>query len=261
MKTEPGAPSNEYKRLVSAAPTTIDDHEVSAPKDMKQVENFQAAERKTLRISRDALYNLYLLAHTTNFIKELVFYPDLICIMFLDELWEKVRGLFNRKDIPHVCFQYDTTFNLGDVYVSVLVVQFKEMENAPVIPLMFMLHERKTNETHDFFFRKVAQHFSELVTANNIYVVTDEDKAFLNAIYTHLSDIDAFRCWNHLIVNAKFKLGKLGITSQDEVSPYVKDLRMLFQQKSREDYLALLNEIYSAPVRWHKVYSHACKFL
>ena len=83
MKTEPGAPSNVYKRLVVAAPTTIDDHEVSAPRDMKQVEHFQAAERKKLRLSRDALYNLYLLAHTTNFIKEMK-----SSIMFLDELWE-----------------------------------------------------------------------------------------------------------------------------------------------------------------------------
>ena len=71
--------------------------------------------------------------------------------MFLDELWEKVKSLLNRSDIPHVCLQYDTTFNLGDVYVSVLVVRFQEMENAPVISLMMMLHETKTNETHDFF--------------------------------------------------------------------------------------------------------------
>lgn len=61
------------------------------------------------------------------------------------------RGLLNRKDIPHFGFQYDTTFNFADVYVFVLFVRFEKMESVPVIPLMFMMHESKINETHNFF--------------------------------------------------------------------------------------------------------------
>ncbi len=71
--------------------------------------------------------------------------------MYLEELWEKVKGLLNRTDIPHLSFQCDTTFKLGDVYVSVLIVRYEEMKDGPIIPLMMMFHERKTNETHDIF--------------------------------------------------------------------------------------------------------------
>lgn len=144
-------PAQHYRELVADADGPIEEHELNAPRDIKQVQNFQAAERSKLRLSHDGLYNLNVLAISNKFIKDIVTYPDLICTMFLDELWEKVKSLLNRSDIPHVCLQYDTTFNLGDVYVSVLVVRFQEMESAPVISLMMMLHETKTNETHDFF--------------------------------------------------------------------------------------------------------------
>lgn len=45
--------------LVVVAAITIDYHEVSVARNMK---NFQAAEFKKLWISRDALYNFYLMA-------------------------------------------------------------------------------------------------------------------------------------------------------------------------------------------------------
>lgn len=238
-----------YKKLVVDAPSNIDEHELTAPRALKQVQNFQTGDR----LSRDALYNLHELAKSTGFIKEILTHPDLVCIMFLDELWEKVKGLLNRSDIPHICLQYDTTFNLGDVYVSVLVVRFQEMENAPVVPLMLMLHEKKNNKTHDLFFRNVAQYFPELLSAKNIYLVTDEEKAFLKAIRDNLPDLDSYRCWNHLMDNAKFKLGKLGITGKEVVASYIKDLRSLFRSSSREDYLLQLTDIYSDSCRWHNV--------
>jgi hypothetical protein len=173
--------------------------------------------------------------------------------MYLQELWEKTHNLLNRKDIPHLCFSYDTTFNLGDIYVSILIVRFQEMVQAPVIPLMFMLHERKTGETHDLFFEHVALMFPQLLTATNIYFVTDEETAIVNAIQRFLPNIDCYRCWNHLIQNAEFKLKSLKITATAVVADYVKDLNCLFRQPTHTDYLIKLNDIYSDPSRWHAV--------
>ena len=146
------------------------------------------------------------------------------------------KCLLNRKDIPHLCFSYDTTFKLGDIYVSILIVRFQEMEEAPVIPLMFMLEE-----------------FPELLTATNIYFVTDEETAIVNAIKKFLPNIDCYRCWNHLVTNAKLKLDKLKITGKQDVAAYVKDLFSLFGKKTHQDYLLTLNDIYSDQSRWHAV--------
>ena len=152
-----------------------------------------------------------------------------------------------------MCFSYDTTFKLGDIYVSILIVRFQEMEEAPVIPLMFMLHERKTGETHEVFFRCVIEEFPELLTATNIYFVTDEETAIVNAIKKFLPNIDCYRCWNHLVTNAKLKLDKLKITGKQDVAAYVKDLFSLFGKKTHQDYLLTLNDIYSDQSRWHAV--------
>ena len=39
-----------------------------------------------------------------------------------------------------MCLSYDTTFEMGDFYVSVLTYGQNEFEETPVIPLMFMIH-------------------------------------------------------------------------------------------------------------------------
>jgi hypothetical protein len=49
---------------------------------------------------------------------------------------------------------YDTTFRLGDYYGSILSFVDVEFKNKPTIPLLFMIHERKTFETHDLFLEK-----------------------------------------------------------------------------------------------------------
>jgi hypothetical protein len=38
---------------------------------------------------------------------------------------------------------YDTTFYLGDVYVSTMAMQHPMFEEKPVIPIAFMCNERK----------------------------------------------------------------------------------------------------------------------
>jgi len=56
-----------------------------------------------------------------------------------------------------MCLSYDTTFEMGDFYVSVLTYRQTEFEEMPVIPLMFMLHMDRLQSTHEFFFSRVAE--------------------------------------------------------------------------------------------------------
>ena len=51
-------PAQHYRELVADADGPIEEHELNAPRDIKQVQNFQAAERSKLRLSHDGLYNL-----------------------------------------------------------------------------------------------------------------------------------------------------------------------------------------------------------
>ena len=92
------------------------------------------------------------MAHDTGFIYDIVLYPDLIVLGFDKEFIKVHLGLFNRTDLPaSIGMYYDTTFNLDDFYLSIVSFSEQEFDPAPKIPVFYMLHERKTQETHDFF--------------------------------------------------------------------------------------------------------------
>ncbi len=163
MKTRNGAAGVVYKAMVcEAGGETAIEHQVNAPRDLKQVKNAQQQQRAKLEISRDSFYNLHAMKEESNFIRYLTTIPDLIAIMCSLTMLLFVKGLLNRKDLPLICFSYDTTFDLGDCYVSILVVRFVEFTNSPIIPVMFMIHEKKTKEAHQLFFQKITQFFPEV---------------------------------------------------------------------------------------------------
>jgi len=78
--------------------------------------------------------------------------------------------------LSHQLLSYDTTFNLGDFYVSVLSFRHVLFKENPVIPAAFALHERKFQTVHEHFFLKFAaschQPFQKLYTHP---IVTDEE--------------------------------------------------------------------------------------
>lgn len=126
---------------------------------MKQVKNAQVIERQKFRFGRDAFYNLHMQATVRSNLTN----PDFICMMYLDSLASKIAGLIDRPDLGRLGFQYDTTFKLGDIYVSVLIVRYLKLEQEPVNPFVIMIHERKTMDAHNTFFRKVADWSLSLV--------------------------------------------------------------------------------------------------
>ena len=163
IKQRIGLPCNVYKELICEAPDDAKRHSVMAPRNIKQVQNAQATERQKFRLGRDAFYNLHLGATQFHFVKFIQTYPDFISIMYLDALASKIVGLIDRPELGSLGFQYDTTFRLGDVYVSVLIVRYLEFDEEPVQPFVLMMHERKTLEVHHTFFRKLAEWFPSLV--------------------------------------------------------------------------------------------------
>jgi hypothetical protein len=75
-----------------------------------------------LRISHDQLYNVIQLGyHLQDFLKELTIFPDLCCIVAVDDILNDFnKALIVKSDEP-LLVSYDTTFDLGDFFVSVLV--------------------------------------------------------------------------------------------------------------------------------------------
>ena len=74
------------------------------------------------------------------------------------------------------CHNYDTTFQLGDFYVSPLIFRHTIFEEKPCIPAMFLIHERKYTETHQEMFRECVARIPALKKAT-CPIVTDKEQA------------------------------------------------------------------------------------
>jgi len=238
MKKRRGYASNIYTELILEAPKDLNSHVVIAPRDMEQVRNAQRSARRQLRMTHETSCNLQHISDETKFISDIVCYPSLMVFCYQPSLLDKVRGLLDRCDIPLMCFSYDTTVIIRDLYVSTLVVRFTEFDERPVIPIMFMIHERKTKSSnqHHFFWQKAVEYLPELEEATNIYIVSREERAIVEAITRFLSNAPSFRCWNDLFDHAKQKLRRMDITNSETVSRYVSNIRHLITRSSLVDY-------------------------
>ena len=81
---------------------------------------------------------------------------------------------------------YDTTFQLGDFYVSTLAFRLTLFREAPVLPACFLIHERKNQACHDVLFHTCCKLAPSLRKAS-VALVTDEEQAYVNVIKKHSS--------------------------------------------------------------------------
>jgi hypothetical protein len=132
---------------------------------------------------------------------------------------------------------YDTTFDFGDFYLSVLLAKlplFLSSSGAiPVVPLAFHVHHLKRSSTHGHFFHVVGDvlPFLRLYT---LVIVMDREAAFRVAIRQELPNWLIASCWNHLQQNLRFRLNSLG-APDSEVRQYLRDLQELLQCGSVDD--------------------------
>ena len=235
------SPSVVYKKSICKS-VPQEYQAVLCPRNPKQVCNLQSKQRQKLRLSHDALYNLHELCYDLEtFVQKIVTHPDLIVICGLNPMLKNVNRLLSITDghLQHL-LSYDTTFQLGDFYVSPLLFRNVLFSKFPIMPVAFLVHERKLRYCHEEMFRVIAKELPSLVNGSQmIPMVTDDEKAF-DIIESHLPKVRRLLCWNHIINGAKLWLRQHGATSS-EVPVYVSDIRDLLHQESASEYVNQLD--------------------
>ncbi len=131
---------------------------------MAQVQNLKKCFNESCVVE---IYNSQELANDTKFVHDIVLHSDLIVLGFDEDIVKILSALLNRTDLPSIGLFYDTTFKLGDSYLSLVSFTEHEFDPPPTIPAFYMIHERKTQEMHEFFWRKAAEKYiPQLATAN-----------------------------------------------------------------------------------------------
>ncbi len=203
LEEKEAPPSVVYKKEISKSVLSIDNQCVMLPRNCKQVKNLQSRSRQKLRLTHDALYNLHELAYDMrNFILKIITFPDLIVICGFKELMKEVNKLLQLGSTGQL-LSYDTTFKLGDFYVSTFLFRNLLFKSSSVMPALIMLHERKLSSTHSEMARFVASELPCLANGKNkIPLVTDDEKGF-EIFDNFLPKIHHLLCWNHLLKNVK----------------------------------------------------------
>ena len=169
-----------------------------------QVRNIRHIVNEQRRISQDALYNLHEIAYDLpEFVWVIQTYPDLICVCGMKKVLDQLDRLLLINSPLTQLLSYDTTFQLGDFYVSPLLFQQILFKESPVVPALFLIHERKFQIGNEQLFEIAASKFSAL-TRKSFPVVTDEEKGIANAIKKHLPKATRLRCWNHIFQGARY---------------------------------------------------------
>ena len=118
----------------------------------------------------------------------------------------------------------------------------------PVIPVGFLLHERKQTVCHAEFFDACCKLVPALKTTEKP-IVTDEEQAYVNVISKCMPSARHLRCLNNVIKAAERWLHSHKATS-DDMLVYRSDLKELLHQPTKDQYTKLLrrmSERWSAP--------------
>ena len=177
-------PSNVYKKAISNpkmdCPAELQPSYM--PRNMRQIKNLQYKERQKYRLTHDALYNIHELAYDLDsFVKVITTYPDLVIICGLKNLIEELEFILKMDSQQPQLLSYDTTFQLGDFYLSPLLFRHTMFANSPVVPALFLIHERKFQCTHEIFMQHLASLVPTLVRGSgNVPFVTDKEIGIKN---------------------------------------------------------------------------------
>ena len=145
-----------------------------------------------------------------------------------------------KSDEP-VLLSYNTTFNVGDFFVSCLVFKHVLFKDGKTIPAAFLVHDRKNQESHDDFFRLLSKFVPNLNKGNPV-IVTDRELSFTKAIQNNFPNMNILYCWNHLKKDVTRWLTDHGAT-QDDKTVYSTDVVRLLQTESLESFSALETEL------------------
>lgn len=133
MKVQKEQAHKVYKEEISKQ--TDRDEILSRPRNVKQLQNLKSKLSGQSRLSRDAKLNTHTVAYEElNFVWNLTTVPDLLVICGMEAMLELKQLL--KKPNPSQMLSYDTTFCLGDFYVSQFLFRHTMFEENAVMPVL-----------------------------------------------------------------------------------------------------------------------------
>ena len=216
--------------------------------------NFRSKENSDTRISScDIVATMALQKnHLSSFIHCVSTNPDLQVFAGLNQAFKIANRIFHHSSKTSIHKQlicYDTTFNVGNYYLSTILIKNVELGDEPMFPVAFFIHDRKKMDDHRAFLKFV---FNRLQVNQNIPVVTDRERAITN-VFLEMPETknNHFCCFNHIISDAKLKANSL--MDSKEAQFCINDMYKLLKAKTLQNYSDLKKELEQS---WGQVFGN-----
>lgn len=195
-KSCPEAPKKVYASLLTKKnlPPTM------KPRDKKQVKNHQHLHRDSLRLSHDEIANIVEFGlQVKDFVRSVnIDLDDESISIFLisKDLCKRISQVIclpKIQDRP-MQIQYDTTFRVGEYYVSTMSFRHPSFANYPIIPFAYLISTRKFAKDHLKLFQYVKDSCPALGRRSFIFV-TDREFRNIDAVFPQVQHV---YCWKHI---------------------------------------------------------------
>lgn len=229
--TDDGATSGFKKLLVNSA---HEKHQFQ-PRNGRQVQYYKSISAPNRKYGADMIVTLHELAYAIpEYIWSIRTYPDLVVCFGLRPLMDLINSSSS------ILWSYDTTFNLGDFYLSVMVVKLSDFMQSPTIPVAFVIHDRKFKSVHTEFCEQL-KHRMKSFKAGSI-LVTDGEEAIVGAFANAFPTLSLVSCWNHIVSDVEMWLKRHDGKASD-VMIYKANIKELLQRSSMGEFSSRLSTI------------------
>jgi hypothetical protein len=148
MKTTEKPLKHLNRQLVNSAPSDLGSHRTNAPRDPKQFQNAQQNLRAEKRLTQDSLYNLLLKLLKLDSSNDLWFTRISWWLVMTKISWKNLRW-WSIGPICHLFILH--VLKAWRFLRFVPSFLWKEFEEKPCIPAIYLINDSKIEETHDFF--------------------------------------------------------------------------------------------------------------
>lgn len=194
------------KRTIDEDP--IEQEMVGKPRNVEQLRNLKKKINRQQRLTWYEIYNVHKMAwDMDNFVHHITTFRDMVIICGLKQVLEEVELVLGDGGIDQI-LSYDTTFTMGDFYVSILIFRQRFFLKNPCIPALFLIHERKYEECHKKLFH-ILDKLVKFPRGQKIACVTDGERGIVNSVQSLPQLVDVC-CWNHVFNDVKGFVTKNG---------------------------------------------------
>jgi Ulp1 protease family, C-terminal catalytic domain/MULE transposase domain len=210
---------------------------MGTPRDTVQCKNIIARKRREQKILNDEIFSLWEVSKTN--LKDVIWtiniQPSVVIhcadprMINLAKILLTLQSKTNYRNLNQF-FGYDTTFNIGDFYMSTLVMRNTLIQGDKVFPIFAMFHNKRRTVEHEGFWRFIKSQIGpEIERLTDIMpIIIDREQASINAINSTFPNLQKIYCFRHIVTDVSIWLKKhqkdLDKDSREEVENDIKKI-------------------------------------